>query len=82
MSRGDSIRQTASMVRCVSGAVTSLDHTTFDAPYARSRRVPCDLPPDDNTRQRLERVDNECDRFEDQLDGKLKRSGHARQWRS
>jgi len=30
MSLGDSILQTASIVRCVSVAVTASDHTTFD----------------------------------------------------
>jgi hypothetical protein len=49
MSRADSIRQTASIARCVSGAVTAADHTIFTASVesrgaARKYGLPGRLP--------------------------------------
>src|SRR6266481_488379 len=43
MSRGDSIRQTASIARCISVAVTATDNTTFRPPVQGNRRLPLAL---------------------------------------
>jgi len=39
MIRGDSIRQTASIARCISVALTANDHITFDPPAQASKQA-------------------------------------------
>ena len=62
-------RNTAGLDRC-GGAALAVLVVGLVAPTS----APGERPSDKDVKQLLERVDNERDRFEDQLDGKLKRS--------